>query len=77
MTLDATRIQTAPDAGHFATPSPSAHVAHAAQAAAAAAAYAARDTSRSPSLLTRCVAWLFGIEALLRELDELDRQIRD
>jgi hypothetical protein len=70
MTLDATRIQPAPDAGHFATPSPAAHVAQA-------AAVAAHATARSHSLLTRCVAWLFGIEALLRELDELDRQARD
>lgn len=66
MTLDATPIQSAPDAGHLPAPPTGAD-----------AARAACERSRSQSLLSRCVAWLFGIDALLRELEQIDRQIPD
>jgi len=61
MTLEATPIQPALDAGqHALSPGDAAN-------------RATRDGSTSPSTLTHCIAWLFGLEAFLREPAERDR----
>lgn len=66
MTLEATPIQPAPEAGLL-VPLPvdgADRIAH--------------DGSPPPSRLSHCIAWLFGLEALLREPDEPDdRPVRD
>ena len=59
MTLDTTPIQPARDAGPV-LPLPD-----------DATARAARDGSPSP--LTHCIAWLFGLEAFLRDPTEPER----
>lgn len=58
MTLEATSIQPAPDAGHL-LPLPGNGTGR-----------SASDGSPSLSRLSHCIAWLFGLEALLQELEE-------
>lgn len=60
MTLEATPIQPAPDAGAL-IPLPGDVTDR-----------TAHDGSPSPSRLSYCIAWLFGLEALLRDADERD-----